>query len=363
MVDALTPQLSGIGRYCWELVKGLPAETEISSLRFRRNGQWVDRPSDLISGEFKRIKRQGRIIRNLRKPFDRSRLRASLVHGPNYFLPQEVDKGIITIHDLSVMKFPEMHPAERVRQFEKNFQSSISRAVHIITDTEAVRQELTAIYNIPQEKITAIALGYAANYRPFDRSEIEDLLQKYGLLYGKYGLCVSTFEPRKKIVELLSAWRHLDITTRTEYPLVLAGASGWLNDGLKHQIDCGVNEGWLRNLGFVSEQDLPAIYGGAALFLYPSIYEGFGLPSLEAMACGVPVIVADQPCAREVCGDAATYVEPDNQELFTDLIRERLEDVAGRQIPIKNGLLRAGNYNWAKCVSETADLYRAVKDL
>lgn len=360
MVDALTPKLSGIGRYCWELARGLPLAKGVGSVAYRHNQQWIKDPSDLISGNPPSPPPVPKITRRIYNMLDNAKLRKSLVHGPNYFLPAQVDAGVITIHDLSVFKFPETHPADRLKQFEKNFHSSVERAVRIITDTETIRQELIGYFNISADRIQAIGLGFGPNFRPYLPADTNALMQQYGLRHGQYGLCVSTFEPRKKIMQLLSAWRELKADIRAQYPLVLAGAPGWLNDDLIQHIDRGVKEGWLYHLGFVREDYLPMLYAGAALFLYPSIYEGFGLPPLEAMACGIPAIVADQPCSKEICGDAAIYINPDDHPAFIDAIYDGLANKSARQRLIEKGLQRAGNYSWAKCISETVDLYRDI---
>jgi glycosyltransferase involved in cell wall biosynthesis len=361
MVDALSPQLSGIGRYCWELAQRLPIEPGIDSVKYRCDGVWIEEPSKLLIEGKQKLRRRGKWMRRLLAPFDQSQIRQSIVHSPNYFLPTDVDSGVITVHDLSVFKFPETHPADRIKQFERDFQSSVNRAVKIITDTDAVRQELINYCNIPSERIRAIHLGFDPHFRVYSREETADILKQYQLEHGQYGLCVSTFEPRKKIAQLLSAWRNLSLKLRNRYPLAIVGAPGWLNGDLNIQIQRGVEEGWLKNLGFVAEPHLPLIYGGASVFVYPSIYEGFGLPPLEAMACGIPTIVADHSCAREICSDAAIYINPDDHAAFIDAIYISLEDGEARRQSIEKGLQRSHNYSWTKCVSETVNVYREIE--
>jgi alpha-1,3-rhamnosyl/mannosyltransferase len=183
-------------------------------------------------------------------------------------------------------------------------------------------------------------------------------LAELGLQPGSYALCVSTLEPRKKIAELIGAWSRLAAADREATPLVLAGAKGWLNETLHHSIREAAAEGWLKHLGFVPESALAALYAGARLFLYPSIYEGFGLPPLEAMASGTPVLVADRSCLPEVCGDAAGYVDPDDTEAFTAAIDSALTDSQWRESAREKGLRRASMFRWQSCVARTAELYR-----
>lgn len=356
-VDALAPQPGGIGRYTWELAKGLGERGDIDQLSFFGRGRLINDPRNLI--ENRDLPRRHKLFRRIDAWRMRRTLRSSLVHGPNYFLPAAVESGVITVHDLSVFKYPETHPAARVRAFEQLFKSSLDRSAHVITDTETIKQELVATFSVRPETVTAIPLGVDRRFRPADGSGSE-ALASLGLSAGGYGLCVSTLEPRKKIRELLAAWERLPAAIRNRIPLALAGGSGWENDDLHAEIERGVGGGWLRHLGFVDDDLLPALYAGAALFIYPSIYEGFGLPPIEAMAAGVPVIVADRSCLPEVCGDAARYVDPDDPEAFVSAIEASLSDVAWRAEAVARGVERAREFTWACCVDRTIGVYQKV---
>ena len=355
VVDALSPQLSGIGRYTWELCRRVPDQPAVGRVGFFYNGAFVEDPASLLRNRSRR--RRKRLPRWLRRRLVQRRLRSDLVHGPNYFLPAETETGVITIHDLSVFRYPETHPPERVKAFERQFESSVGRATHIITDSETIRREIIADLGLRASTITAIGLGVGSEYRRRRFEEIEPALAPLGLKPGEYALCVSTLEPRKKIAELLRAWRELPRGLRNATPLVLAGAKGWLNDQLHDEISKAASEGWLKHLGFVPESQLLALYAGARLFAYPSIYEGFGLPPIEAMASGVPVLVSDRSCLPEVCGDAAAYVNPDDQTAFTWTIHQCLVDEQWRREAVARGLDRAAGFTWDRCVSETVAVY------
>ena len=356
-VDALAPQPGGIGRYTWELAKGLANRVDIDRLSFFGRGRLIDDPRELI--ETTELPRRHRLIRRIDAWRMKRTLRSSLVHGPNYFLPTAVARGVMTVHDLSVFKYPETHPAARVRAFEQLFRSSLDRSAHIITDTETIKQELVATFSVRPETVTAIPLGVDPRFQPADASRSE-ALASLGLGAGGYGLCISTLEPRKKILELLFAWGRLPAEIRNRFPLALAGGSGWKNDDLHAEIERGVGGGWVRHLGFVHDELLPELYAGAALFVYPSIYEGFGLPPIEAMASGVPVIVANSSCLPEVCGDAARYVDPGDPEAFASTIQASLLDEAWRREAAARGLERARQFTWKRCVDETIGVYRKV---
>ena len=358
-VDALSAEPGGIGRYTWELCKGLPNREEISELHYFARGRSINDPALLFRDA--ELPRRGRFPRMLDRWKTRRILASTLVHGPNYFLPDAAELGVITVHDLSVFHFPETHPADRVEQFERLFLKSLGRATHIITDTETIRRELIDMFGVRPETVTAVPLGVSDRFRPLrDENEGSAILSRYGLASGRYGLCVSTLEPRKKISELLLAWEQLPKRTREQFPLVLAGGTGWQNDRLLAHIDRAAGEGWLRCLGFVDEEDLPALYSGAALFIYPSSYEGFGLPPVEAMASGVPVIVSDRSCLPEVCGEAARYVDPDDVAAFSMAIRECLSDEKWRTRSIERGLARAAEFTWSRCIDDTVAVYQHV---
>lgn len=214
------------------------------------------------------------------------------------------------------------------------------------------------MFPVPPESITAVPLGVDERFRPLREGTGTEALGAWGLAPGGYGLCVSTLEPRKKVAELLAAWRLLPRALRDRFPLVLAGGRGWLDTGLRDSVERGVAEGWLRHLGFVAEDRLPELYAGAALFLYPSIYEGFGLPPVEAMASGVPVVVSDRSCLPEVCGDAPRYVDPDDREGFAEAIEHCLSDARWRAQAVRRGLERAAGFSWDRCIEGTAAVYR-----
>jgi alpha-1,3-rhamnosyl/mannosyltransferase len=357
-VDALSPSLSGIGRYTWELCKGLDAHHGIGDLRFYRQNGLIDRPEQLLRHD--NLLRHSKLIRRWQAWRTRQQLRSSLFHGPNYFLPPAAERGVITVHDLSVLLYPETHPVERVRAFEAAFLPSIERAAHIITDTETVRAELLEHLSVAPERVTAIHLGVDESFSPKPERASSADLQYWELVHGSYGLCVSTLEPRKKIAELIAAWSRLPEAVRSRFPLVLAGGAGWRNEAISSAIERGRVEGWLRYLGFVDETQLTGLYSGARLFVYPSIYEGFGLPPLEALASGVPVLVADRSCLPEVCGPAARYLDPDDQASFTAAIHEGLEDLQWQVDARQSGPARAAQFRWQHCVDRTVDVYAQV---
>jgi glycosyltransferase involved in cell wall biosynthesis len=358
-VDSLSSNLTGIGRYTWELCSGLAQHPAIADLGYFRFNQWISDPECFILGDG----RKSRLPGFIRQWQAQRGFQNRLVHGTNYFLPRMADSGVITVHDMSVLLHPETHPIARVRDFEREFVRSLERAMHVITDSEATRSELITHMGYPAEQVTAVHLGVSENFRPQDDNQLAEPLQRiFGEAIGEYILSVATFEPRKRIeAAITSHARFCDDTGRT-IALVLVGAKGWGNEGLHELIEKEQARGRLIMLGYVAEADLPVLYAGARLFLYPSVYEGFGLPPIEAMASGVPTIVSDRSCLPEVTRGAAMMVNPDDTDALSGAIERGLDDDKWREAAIQAGLEVAAHYSWQRCIKETVNVYRRCSD-
>lgn len=356
-VDALSPSRSGIGRYTWELASRIGHVPVIEHVDFVRSGRWINNPVSLLHGNSPSTKGRFKFPRWAENWYWQRACHGKVFHAPNYFLPHYAENGVVTVHDLSVFKFPETHPIDRVKQFERLFQQTLNIAAHLITDTETMRREVIEFFGWPAERISAVYLGVSPAFAPHSTDVLAKSLRRFGLTPSGYALCVSTIEPRKKIDALLEAYSRLPVTLRTEFPLVLAGSEGWRSEGLHELINRGRDAGWLRYLGFVPEADLPALYAGARLFVYPSIYEGFGLPVIEAMASGVPVVTSDRSCLPEVAAGAARLVNPDDLDMLTAGLEAGLTDSVWRGQAIACGLRVAARYDWADCVTQTVAVY------
>lgn len=360
-IESLSPRLTGIGRYTWELASRLPAYLGHGSVRYYRNRSWIKQPDTLLQIEKPTLSPMSKFIpRSARSALLKWNCKGAVFHGPNYFLPPCADIGVATIHDLSVFKFPETHPAERINQFEREFARSINKAVHLITDSNATRQEVIDFLGWPENKISAVPLGVSERFRPHTAAELAVVLKKYGLCPHQYCLCVSTLEPRKKIDRLLCAYQGLPASIRQRFPLVLVGGSGWLSESLHEQITTLAGQGWLHYLGFVEEADLPMLYAGARSFVYPSIYEGFGLPVLEAMASGVPVVTSNQTSLPEVTRGAALLVNPDDIDALSQSIHVSLLDDAWHLAARENSIRVAQGYTWNQCIEQTISVYNHI---
>lgn len=357
--DALASGAGGIRRYCHELAVGLRNRDDVELLRYFRSGRWRKSYDPALTPATARSP-MPRLPKSVRNFVNRHKAESCLVHGPNYFLPDFVSEGIITVHDLSVFRFPDMHPVERVRQFERLFADSLSRAAHVITDTEAVRHEFADFAGVDLSRVTSVPLGVSAEFTPAVRAMGIDALQHWGLQSGQYILALATFEPRKKLEAAITAHRHLPACLRRRFPLVLAGAAGWRNEALAKRIKSAMAEGDVIHLGFVEEALLPVLYAHASLFLFPSVYEGFGLPPLEAMACGLPCIVSREPAVEEVTQGAALVIDPDDEIAFARAIERGLTDETWREAAIEGGLNIAAQFAWTRCVENTCAVYHKV---
>lgn len=360
-IDALSPGLSGIGRYCWELARGLRDDHRVQDIGYFVGQTWIADPATRLADAG-----EGRRKRNWRQAAEhwwrRRRLGNGVVHAPNYFLPEWAESGAVTIHDLSVFKYPDTHPAERVKAFEVGFADTMDRARLVLTDCEWMRREVLGFTGLDPRRVVAVPLGVGAEFHPRSSAELEVFALRHGLVPGGYGLCVSTFEPRKRIRHLIAAWRRLPSNLRASFPLVLAGGTGWRNEALMMEIARAQAEGWLICLGYVPETDLPLLYAGARLFAYPSLYEGFGFPPLEAMASGVPAIVSLDTCLEETAGPGATCIDPEDIDDFAQVAERLLTDDVEHSRLVSVGIQHASLYGWNECVARTVDAYKSMSE-
>lgn len=368
-VDPISPPLTGIGRYTLELARGLRSDPRVGELRLFSYGRWVDDPESLLapgrasvalkrSIPFRSVARAAyRKFSALRFQGQMAKLSNFVYHSPNYSLLPYAGPSVVTVHDLSVVRHPEFHPRERVEFLGRELPRALRQAACVLTDTDFVRAELAELYGVPPSRSRTVYLGVDPGFGPRSAHEAQPVLERLGLGYRAYLLSVATVEPRKNLGRLVQAFGSLPRSTRRAFPLVLAGARGWGDGTLQREIQPLLDSGEIVVLGFVNEPDLPALYGGATAFVYPSLYEGFGLPVLEAMACGTPVITSGTTSLPEVTGDAARIVDPLSVESIREAVMALLDDESGRLELAERGIGRAARFTWARCVEQTVDAY------
>ncbi len=372
-IDAINPVLTGIGRYTWELATRLPAllEPEVG-LHYIARHQWVRDPAALrVAAPMRQAVRRSLVRMRIAAAayavlwpiLMRQRLRSvpdSLYHGTNFYVPPGTDRAVATFHDLSIYRHPECHPAARVDFMRRAIPQTLRRTDFLITVSEFTRREVIDFFGWPADQVQAIPLGVDPAFRPRVADDTLPVLAGLGLVHDGYVLCTATIEPRKNIARLLQAYALLPAVLRHRYPLVLAGGDGWNDESLQLQIQRAVGEGWLRRLGYVDEQALPALMAGARCFAFPSIYEGFGLPVLEAMASGVAVVTANAASLPEVALDCARLVDPYDVDAIRAALYEALEDHRWRAEAASRGLQRAAAFSWERTAADTAAVYRRV---
>jgi len=370
-----TPLLSpvtGIGNYIIELGAALSASGAVDPYSFYRYRWRHEPPSPPVQappGGREFINRIKPFI-PIRGPIRRTahylgfasglrRHRIDLYHEPNY-VPLSYDVPVvITIHDLSWIGFPQAHPADRVRWLEQSLPTAIERAQAILVDSDFIRNEVLTTFGVDTERVRTAHLGVAPRFRPHAPEETSAKLERFGLAPGRYILTVGTLEPRKNLRHMLESYALLPAALRERFPLAIAGARGWRSSGLVTQIR-RVNDRHVRFLGHVDREALPHLYAGAALFAFPSLYEGFGLPPLEAMASGTPVLVSNRASLPEVVGDAGATMDAYDPVQAASILRELLEDPGRRASMTQRGLSRAARFTWQGCAAITRSVYRDV---
>jgi alpha-1,3-rhamnosyl/mannosyltransferase len=279
-------------------------------------------------------------------------------HEPN-FLAYDFDGPLVlTVHDLSWIRFPETHPRERVRAMHKYFEPSLRRANVVLTVSAFVKQEVVEVFGIDPARIEVTLNGLDAAFRPMREDETRGVLARHGLAHGRYLLSVGTLEPRKNIVRTVRAYGTLPATLRARFPLVIAGVKGWHTTGIESTLSPLVASGEVKVLGYLEREDLAAITAGAAAMAYPSIYEGFGLPPLESMGCGVPAIASNVSSLPEVVGDTGLLVDPFDVDSIAAGMRRMLEDDALRDSLRAPALERSRQFTWDACAERTFAAYR-----
>jgi len=373
-VEPIRFPLTGIGRYTYELALRLQQSSEITDLQFFAGRRFLpELPTAanesgsgyglkrLVQKNFLAVEAYRLLMPMLRK----AALKGHddfLYHSPNYYLPPFAGRSVATFHDLSPFTWAHCHAPQLVRYLQKELKETLVRADALITDSEFTRQELASYFSWPIERIHTVALASSPEFYPRPVEALCATLAKHGLEANGYTLFVGTIEPRKNIETLLTAYSRLPLTLRTRWPLILTGYHGWRNDAIHQKLESARREGWAHYLGFVPSEDLPMLFSGARLFAFPSLYEGFGLPVLEAMSSGVPVVCSNSSSLPEVAGDAALMCAPMDDMELTRLLERGLTDDAWRQVAVINGLRNAQGFSWERCVRETLQVYRRVID-
>lgn len=363
-IQSAITQRTGIGRYTRALVEALGAETGTDTLRlfyfdFQRRG--IPFP---VPGAEQRAVRwiPGKLVQQAWKtadwpPFDWLAGRADIYHFPNFTLPSlGCGKGVVTIHDMSFLRYPGFAEARNQRYLATTIRRTVARADAIITDSEFSAAEIQTYLPVEASRLWPIHLGIATDLRAPDQPTVETCRKRLGL-DRPYLLTVGTLEPRKNIPFLVEVFEKLQ---SFDGLLVIAGMPGWKYEPILERFRSSPAADRIRYLRYVPECDLPALYAGAELLVFPSFYEGFGFPPLEAMACGCPVVTSAGGSLPEIVGNAAPIIQGFNADEWVEQIHRILADSTGRATRIRRGIEWVKQFTWAETARRTWEVYRKV---
>lgn len=364
---AASRQRAGIGRYTRSLINALARldTTNRYTLYIPADAQYLD-DARAFPKNF-RLARAPLNERYMVALWQRARVplpvetftgAADVFYSPDFVLPPtRARKKILTIHDLSFKRIPETAVPNLKWYLEGAVPRAVERADLILADSDATRDDLIELFHAPADRVQTLYSGYDALFRPItDNKELERVRATYKL-EKPFILHVGTVEPRKNLVRLIEAFSRL--RQHRDLDLVIAGGRGWMYDEIYAAPQkFGVSES-VRFLGFTPDADLPALYSLAELVAYPSLYEGFGLPVLEAMACGAAVVTSNNSSIPEVAGDAAMMVDAHDTEAITWAMQRVLDDPQWRAALQHKGIEQAKKFSWDKSARELREAFQS----
>jgi len=358
---------AGVGRYIYYLLQALAERRD--GTRYTVFCHDAPRPGDPARGDDMRFvtSRLDTIEPTRRILYEQAVLpwllpgRVDLLHAPVNVVPLLASvPTVVTVHDLAFMAMPERFLPAKRRYLETFTRLTMGKARHVIADSEHTRGDLIRLLGVPPERVTAVPLGVNGDFHPPNEASKEAFRARQNLP-AHYLLYLGTLEPRKNLVTLVRAYARLR-RSGLDWPLVLAGGKGWLYEDIFRAVaEEGLTE-HVRFPGYVAYEDQPLWYGCATAFVYPSTYEGFGLPVLEAMACGTPVVASTASSVPEAAGDAAILVDPHDGEALAAAIERLANDATLRDDLSGRGLARAALFPWSRTAAETVRVYARVVD-
>ncbi len=289
------------------------------------------------------------------------RLSAEMVrHAPDLlFVPAHVvplyhPPTIVTVHDLGYLRFPDAHPTAQRRMLDLSSRWSARAARHIIVPSQATKHDLVRFYGVDEHKVSVVHHGVSPRFQPAPAEQVEALRSRLEL-DGPYILSVGTIQPRKNFETLAKALGLL-LDQGVDCPLVIAGKRGWLAERVLDRLHALRLGDRLCLLDYVSDEDLPAIYTGASCYVQPSLFEGFGMPVLEAMSCAVPVLVSNASSLPEVAGDGAIQFDPHDAEELASALHDVLTSAELRDAMAERSLERSKAFSWQRAAEQTGRL-------
>ena len=365
---------TGVSRYTKELVRHLlKIDKKNDYLLFA--GAW--RQKNKIENYLQELKEEGLkfeakivflppkladlVFNQLRIPVDSFIGQVDVFHASNWTTPKTKAKLVTTVHDLTPIIYPETFPASLISNFKRNLRLVGETADLVLADCQTTKNDLVKHSRLDSQSIKTVYLAAGKEFKQVkNKKKIELIKRKYGIKKGEYILSVGTQEPRKNIKRLIRTFVRLN---HVKVSLVLVGKYGWGPTSPRRRHSLWRRTAGLRRVistGFVDDKDLATLYSGAKAFIYPSLYEGFGLPILEAMQSGCPVITSNRSSMAEIAGQAGLLINPEDIEGMTGILEKVLKDGEMRKEMTKKGLVQAGRFSWEKTAKETITAYRKV---
>jgi glycosyltransferase involved in cell wall biosynthesis len=353
--DCVPEQLSGsgVGRYARELHAAIQREDDVDVVPLGRAHASLDSAGPVRRAALG-LWREGAYYPRLMEREARA-ADAVLVHAPGGFLGVVRDRPqVANVHDVLPLRHPELFPRAIVATQRLFLRRRAPRATRVIAISEQTRADVVELLGVASERVVVIPAGVDERFHPSER-DADWLRERFGI-DGRYVLCVGTLEPRKNLVGALRAFR-LAAAERDDVVLAIVGGAGWRNEAYERELAAG---GPVRVVatGYVSDAELVRLYGGAECFLFPSLGEGFGMPVLEAMACGTPVVASNRPALPEVVGEGGLMADPLDPEALAEALGRVLDDATLAADLRDRGLAHARRFTWSACASATAAVYR-----
>jgi glycosyltransferase involved in cell wall biosynthesis len=358
----LREQKSGIGHYTLELARALAALEPAHEFEIVSPGPFPSPETSAPNLHFTDAHARGlerRYWWPIGLPLYCRRAAFALFHGTNFDLPYWTrSPTVLTIHDLSLLLFPETHEKHLVRRARRVMPLMVRKATAIITPSETVKREVCEHLGVSEDKVFAIPEAARACFYPATLYETEPVRQRLGI-EPEFILFVGTVEPRKNLLTLARAFERI-AKTHARLQLVIAGQKGWLSDDLMAYLKKSAIHDRVLFTGHLSDDDLRVLYSSCRVFVYPSLYEGFGLPLLEAMACGAPVVTSNVGSIVETVGNAARLISPTDPDDLAQAITALLDDTREREHLSASGIEHAKNFSWARTAAATWKVYQKI---
>jgi glycosyltransferase involved in cell wall biosynthesis len=378
--DSLASRRSGVGRMTFEIVRAARRVAEIGTISLMMHGRvypvaladtlgepdgtesgatglnWKARMIDLPGMGVARQARQMLITRRI-NGLAHDRL---VYYEPNMIARPVAIPTVVTINDLSWHHEPSWHPADRLAWIDRHLKRTLRHARHLTALSQFTKDSAVRALGIAADRITVVPLAPADAFRPFTAAEAAPVLARFDLTDRAYVLSISTIEPRKNFDRLFAAHQKLPAALRQRAPLVIAGGKGWGLGLNAAATEAAIRRGELRMLGHIADDDLVALTARAGVFAYVSLYEGFGLPVIEAMAAGCAVVASNTTSIPEVAADAALLVDPLDDTAIAAGLQSVLDDPDLAETLRAAGLIRATAFSWDRTVAELLACWRAA---